>query len=187
MKPEEALEQIEYLKKLTDETRIRVSEGYLFFLLWGTLWIIGYTSSIYLDYRVWYWIAPLGGIVSGIIGWSMKPYSKSSPLLFEKLAKLCIILGVSACCVFMVLITVSDNLNPRIISAFWPFQVGVIYMTVGLFMGKEMIQIGGWLVMTAFISLWLPLTIQQICLAVLGGGALLFTGLLLLRQAKKNG
>lgn len=187
MKPEEALKQIEYLKKLTDETRIRVSEGYPFFLLWGALWILGYTGSICLDYRVWYWIAPLGGIVSGIIGWSMKPYSGTSPLLFKKLTKLSIILGVSACCVFAALITVSDNLNPRIFTAFWPFQVGVIYMAIGLFMGKEMVQIGGWLVAATIISLWLPPIIQQIWLAVLGGGALLFTGLLLLRQAKKNG
>lgn len=185
MNPEDALKQIEYLKELADETRIRASEGYPFFLLWGALWILGYIGMINLDYQIWAWVAPLGGILSGVIGWRMKPYSGAGPLL-KKLAKLSVILGVSACCVFAALVTVSTNPNPRFLTAFWPFQIGVIYTAVGLFMGKEMVKIGGWLLATAIISLWLPPTFQLIWLAALGGGALLLTGLLLLRQAKRN-
>ena len=72
MKTQDALDQITYLQELINQTRLRAADGYPYFLLWGLLWIVGYTASILWSDLVWPGILVAGSLVSVVIGFKMK-------------------------------------------------------------------------------------------------------------------
>ena len=186
METQEALSQLAYLQELVAQTRLRVEEGYPYFLLWGALWIVGYLGTIWLPlYLVWPVLCLLGGLISAVIGFKEGQKRKPVPPLLKKLGWLALILAFAAGGVFALLLTFTRN--GRLLNAYWPFQVGVIYLATGVFMGRPMLFIGGWLVIVAVAGVFLPAPVHQIWLAVGGGGGLALTGVLLRKSAKKDG
>ncbi|NLG85100.1 MAG: hypothetical protein GX493_10960 [Firmicutes bacterium] len=65
-----------------------------------------------------------------------------------------LILLVAAGCLFVLLLTLTGN--ERLLNAYWPFQVGVIYLAAGVFMGRSLLLLGGWLVLVAVVGLFFP-------------------------------
>ena len=186
MKTQEALTQLAYLQELVAQTRLRAEEGYPYFLLWGGLWIIGYLGSIWLPaYAVWPALCFVGGLVSAVIGFMKGKKGQPVPPLLKKLGWLALILSFAAGCVFALLLTLTRN--GRLLNSYWPFHVGVIYLAAGVFMGRPMVFIGGWLVLVAVTGVLLPAPVHQIWLAIGGGGGLALTGFLFRKSAKKDG
>jgi hypothetical protein len=179
IKPEEALDQIRFLKELTQQTAIQISKGYLIYILWGLIWIAGYIgeafSPIPFKGTVWAILCTIGIIGTILIYTRIKDWTATP--LSKKLLKMNIILGLASVLFFAVLFL---NPNYYFINAFWAFQIGVIYMINGVFIDKKLILIGIWTTGASLISLLSPsLFIQCFWLAITGGGGLLTIGIFL--------
>lgn len=187
---EEALDQIGYLRDLVQMTRMRVAVGYPYFILWGILWICGYLAPLWVQPEmlslVWAIVGTIGGVSSAVIGLraNQKEHVPTSTLS-RQLGWLSSVLAGSAAIGFTIMMLVTREL--AFLNIWWPLQVGVIYLANGVFMGRELIWIGGWLVGAALISLLMPVTIQTLFLSFAGGGGLLFSGILLRRQVQDHG
>lgn len=182
VKTEEALDQIAYLQKLIVQTRLRAADGYLFFLLWGLLWIAGYVGSLWWHYGVWVAIFPVGALLSAVIGFRIR--KDPVPPLLKKIGWLMLILFVYIALLFNQLLRITDNI--QVINVFWPFHIGLLYILAGIFAGRSLILIGGWLILAAGTGLWIPSPFQEIWLAVGGGGGLILTGIIMRKQVIKN-
>ena len=183
MKTQDALDQIAYLQELINQTRLRAADGYPYFLLWGLLWIVGYTASILWSHLVWTGILVAGGLISAVIGFKKKKNLPAPPLL-KKIGWVMLVLLVYIAFLFSRLLLVTDTL--QIIISFWPFHVGLLYILAGVFIGRPMVIIGCWLILAAVAGIWLPSFWQQIWLAAGGGGSLLLTGLIMRKQVIKD-
>ncbi|NLY88160.1 MAG: hypothetical protein GX085_00835 [Firmicutes bacterium] len=183
MKTQEALDQIGYLQKLITQTRLRAADGYPFFLLWGFLWIVGYTGSILWSHLVWVGILLAGGLISIVIGFKKKKGLPVPPLL-KKIGWLMLILFVYIAFLFNQLLFTTDNL--QVIFSFWPFHIGLLYILAGIFVGRSLVLIGCWLIFAAVAGIWLPSPWHEIWLAAGGGGGVILTGMIMRRQVIKN-
>ncbi len=186
MKPEEALDQISYLRELVQQSRLRVAWGYPHFLLWGALWVIGYLGALWTPepQRLWVWPAvySVGAIGSATLS-TMSGRGAPVPALLKKLGWINLVLLAGSVLLLVFFVGFSDRHS---INAFWPFQIGTFYIVSGLLIGQELVLIGSWLVFAALVSLWMASPIQDIWLALVGGGGLILTGILLRRQVKKG-
>lgn len=183
LKTQEALDQITYLQELITQTRLRAADGYPYFLLWGALWILGYVGSIWLSHLVWPVIGPVGGILSIVIGFARKKGRPVPPLL-KKLGWLMLILSLYAGFLFNRLLTITQN--AQLLNSYWPFHIGLLYIAAGIFVGRQIILIGGWLILVAVTGIWVPTPFQAIWLAAGGGGGLILTGFLLRKHVIKD-
>ena len=183
MKTREALDQITYLQELITQTRLRAADGYPYFLLWGVLWILGYISSIWLSHLVWLVIGPVGGVLSIVPRFTRKK-GQSAPPLLKKLGWLMMILFLYVGFLFYQLLAISQSI--QLLNSYWPFHIGLLYIAAGIFVGRQIILIGGWLILVALIGISLPFPFQAIWLAVSGGGGLLFTGFFFRKHVIKD-
>lgn len=177
VKIDDALTQITYMRQLTDATRLRAAGGYPSFILWGTAWMIGYLVAIWVPW-IWAAVLPAATLGNFLIGRLLRRGGQQ-PFhpLWNKLGWMNLILFATA-----VAASVLIAHSARGAATFWPAAVGIIYMVNGVFIGREMVLIGGWLIIAALISLTMPFTSALIWLAIGGAGSLLLTGLLLRRQ-----
>jgi hypothetical protein len=184
VKTKEALEQITYLKKIVGQTRLRLADGYPYLLIWGSIWLLGYLGSIWLiPDLLWPIIAGVGGILSVVIGVIYKR-GQSVPPLLKNLGWIGLILFLAMGCMFGLLITITQKI--QILHSYWPFQIGIIYLVMGVFIGRKMILIGSWLILVAMTGLWLMTPFLQIWMAVGGGGSMILSGFLLRRESVRN-
>lgn len=188
MHKDEIKEQINYLQELADQTRYKAAYGYPYFILWGIAWIIGYLGSISYS-QIWLYVL-LGVLaVYFLLHWRQKNNQDrdktiTPSTLSKKVYLLMWILLIAAAILFVVFSWQIES--DRLLNAYWPFQIGIIYVATGLFMGKKMMKIGIWLIIASFIGLWLPLFFNHIWFALAGGCGLLFTGFYFRRQVKTD-
>jgi hypothetical protein len=187
MKPEDVLEQIQFLKELTQQTAIQISKGFLFFILWGLIWMIGYIgealSPVPFKATIWAILCTIGMIGSIIIFARIK--DRIVTPLSKKLWLLNIILGLAAMLIFGALYI---NPNYYFINAYWAFQIGVIYMINGIFIDNKLIFIGIWTAGASLVSLLFPTLFSQcFWLAITSDGGLMITGIILRKKVNKVG
>jgi len=187
MKSEEALEQIEFLKQLTDKTRLKAAYSYPYFILWGILSIIGYVGSYLLPMHSWgmLWgaISVIGSIITAIFAIKyIKKYSYTQ--LSKRIGLQCLILLLADILLFRLLIIYGVY---ELLSAYWPFQFGIIYIIASIHIGRDLTLIGLWMIIISFISFLFPASFQNIWFALTYGSALLFTGIMFRYQLKKAG
>lgn len=184
MQTRNALDQIAYLRELITQTRLRTADSYPYFLLWGVLWIIGHMGSVWLSYRVWIAVGLVGGIASLVIGLTQKKGRPVPPLL-RKIGWLMLVLLFYTAFLFRGFLLVTQN--RQLINCFWPFHMGLFYLSAGVFMGRPIILIGGWLIFVAVTGILVPTPFQEFWLAVGGGSGLLLTGIILKKQVISDG
>jgi hypothetical protein len=184
MKPEEALDQITYLRELVSQSRVRVAGWWSYFIVWGVLWIAGYLGTLWLPqpYNEWTWpvVYALG---FGRSFWQSARHGRGqpTPALLKKLGWVSWILlgaGLSLGWLFPL------DMGRHTVNALFPFWVGLVYVVNGIFLGRELVWIGAWVAAAAVGSLWLPAPVQDYFLAAVGGGGLVVTGTFLRRQVK---
>jgi hypothetical protein len=185
MKSEEALEQIEYLKELTEKTRMNAAYGYHFFILWGILCIIGYLHRLIFPIHLWGWIWLIITIVGMILTAIFiinrnKKYGYTQ--LSKKIGLQCLVLFAVDELIFCLLLyyKIYALLNP-----YWAFQIGVVHIIAGVHIGRDFRLIGLWMTIAAIASFYMPAQLQHIWLAISFGGGMLFTGILFKYQVKK--
>ena len=67
-----------------------------------------------------------------------------------------------------------------------PACVGIAYAVLGVLVGKELVAIGGWLMLATVAAAFMPLEVRYLWMAAAGGGGLVVTGILLRRQNLQN-
>ncbi len=188
MRSDEAIEQVAYLKEIINRTRLKAAEGYPWLILWGIIYLLGYTSVYFFGQFVWIVLITVGGLLSIIIPTIQKirkrTVNRRAPSLIKKIGMQCLILVISGGLIFKVLVTHRDW---TIVNAYWPFLIGVIYMVAGVHIGWDMILIGFWIALVSIISIFIPPQYQSVWLGITAGGGLLFTGILFRYQFKKAG
>ena len=189
-KLDRALDDLAYVRELIDRTRLRWAEGYQYLLLWGALWLVGYGSGIWLapgeQGKLWLVLYAVGTIGSLLLGNADRTANgqQTTPLLLRKLGWVSGLLLLFGFAVLM-LFRVTDE---RLINAFFPLWIGMIYIVNGIFLGREAIATGVWLLVVAVASLAVPssLLMQNAWLACAGGGGLLVSGWLMRRQVMQH-
>src|SRR5260370_25423418 len=87
--------------------------------------------------------------------------------------------------VMVALVALAAVIHDRFYTSYFPAGIGVIYIVTGLFIGREYILIGAWLVLCGVTGLAMPVVISVVWMAFAGGGGLLLTGFILRRQLQK--
>lgn len=182
MNQQEALDQISFMQQLVEDTKLVFASGYAFFMLWGIVWIVGYVGQALLEARdadrLWAALIVAATVAQIVItvrsrrrpGWE-------STSLTKKLFRINLVLIGTALILPFLLTRLTLHTGLYI-----PFWVGVIYVINGIFLGKEMIVIGGWIVGCTLVATMLRGDAQLLWMALAGGGSLLFTGVLLRRS-----
>ncbi|MDF2629868.1 MAG: hypothetical protein K0R39_3699 [Symbiobacteriaceae bacterium] len=188
MKPEEALEQVAYMRRLVNQSRITMSGFGPYFILWGVLWIVGYLGSLWFPGGVRDYVWPAIYVIG--FGASFWPAlrrgsgpSVPTPALFKKLSWLSLVLLVGAVALPFIFFQKPEQ---HTVNAYYPFVIGLIYVAQGIFYGGTIIAIGAWLIVAGVASLWMPWPLQSQFLALAGGGSLIVTGLVLRRQVSRE-
>lgn len=186
MKSEEALEQIAYLEKLTAKTTLNAAYGYPYFIVWGILCALGYIGSFLLPMDSWklLWsiISFIGITITVVVLIKQKKKHSFSPLI-KRIGMQCLILFIVDYLFFGFLIHYKIN---ELLTVYWGFQIGIIYIVASIHMSRNLTYIGLWLIITAILSHFIPINIQTIFIAITYGGGLLFTGMLFRNQIKKS-
>lgn len=184
LQPDDILEQISYLKELADQSRIKIAHGYPYFFLWGFIWVAAYAGSIIISNKhlnvMWLTMNSIGVVGTVLIGYRMGRRMGPIPALLKKMGWLSLLLWVVAAILYPLTFRAGFNLN--LINAYWPFQIGVIYLANSIFFDKQLAIIGCWLILAAFVSLLMPIPYLFIWLALAGGGGLIFTGYIFRKQ-----
>lgn len=71
--------------------------------------------------------------------------------------------------------------------AYLPVVFGTLYAVNGVFFGREILLTGAWLVAVGLTSLLLPFWVAMLWIGLAGGGAFIFTAILLRRQVPQRG
>ncbi len=132
---------------------------------------------------MWLVIGPVGGILSVVIGLTQKKGRPTPPFL-KKIGWLMIILFLYIGLLFSQLLMISQN--SQLLNSYWPFHIGLLYIVAGIFVGRQMILIGGWLMLVAVAGIWVPTPFQEIWLAAGGGGGLILTGIIFRKHVIKD-
>ena len=194
--PQQALHQIGYLRDLVQETRISVAAAWPSFVLWGIVWIIGYSATALSRSDVSFapsetilaaiWITPLvvASVLSALTGRAGRRGAPTTTL-GRRLFRLNVGLAVFGFAVLPFVLFGSLDVTISF-DAYIPLWIGVLYVVNGLFVGDELTAIGAWILGAAVISHFLdPSWVRPLWLAVAGGGGLLITGLIFRRDTSK--
>ncbi len=179
--PTEAEEALAAIQTMMQKTRRAISSsgGYLFLIVWGVIWLLGFLSSQFLSIEtagyIWIGLDTFGGILSAVLGIRMgRGVRNSSPTISGKrIGTFWLLLF------FYVIATVAIS---------WPADGKQLAMYIILFV------MVGWLAMgllLSFASIWPGLIITALALvgyfllpgifylwmAILGGGGMIALGL----------
>lgn len=159
-------------------TELQVYEGAApFFLVWGTVWVFGYTLTHFMpEYRTAFWAAGIGaGVLLSILlgkrqgtkgqGFSAWQYGAISA-------------GIA---VFFAMSSAVLKLDSREIDAFVPLMFAGIYLAVGVFAGARFAVCGAILAIATAVGFFNAGDLFGLWMAAAGGGVLLLTGFWLRR------
>jgi hypothetical protein len=183
MDREEALRQIGYMREVVDGLRLRLTDYYWTFLLWGAVWIVGYTASWRLSRDdaglVWIGLLAVASVVDGVGRYRQGRGERRRPTLLGK-ALVRINLALIAAAVLVPLVVVSNRaLFADRIGMYIAFGVGVMYVVNGFVIGREMLAIGAWILGAAVAGSFMPAAASYLWMAFAGGGGLVATAVVL--------
>lgn len=190
IEPDEAMEQIAYIRDLLDTTKQRVAAYWPIFVMWGPIWVLGYAGEYWEDnggpaWLDWRW-AILNGI--GFVGsfFLIRRHRGRGPLTSLERQMLWLQVGVFGAFFFGIPMAIGGGTISVDWNTYIPFYIGFTYFVAGVFLGRELILISLWLLATALAAEFLPEGIRWLWFAVNGGGGLIVSGLLLRRQLRRS-
>lgn len=170
---------IDTLKEI-DQTEARSIEAFSsqfaapHLILWGVIWLIGYgATAINPEWsKIWIIIAPLGGVLSGVIGFRSKNRDSQNvgPIIFA--------LTATIFAFFLISFNMLAPLNENQVGAFIPMIIGLIYAVSGVAPGmKRMLILGASLITLTSIGYFFISEYFMAWMAIIGSGALFLGGL----------
>lgn len=185
--PGEALQDLEFIKSLVLHTRVRASGMAPYFILWGFIWMVGFSSPLWLrsEWTGWLWtVLDAVGVAASIwigIGQTRRhgpapgPWSKIN-WTFLPLMLLGVVLAFFA---------LRGGIAPEYMPGISVVIVGTGYLQAGVVLGREMQVIGTWLlILGVTVPTWF-LPYQSLLFGILGGGSLVATGFILRRWGSR--
>lgn len=175
---EEALAAIQVMMKKTRRA-ISSSGAYLFLIVWGVVWLLGFLGSQFLRQETggyaWIILDTLGGILSAVIGIRMgRGVRSSSPTISGKRIAFFWLLLFLYC---FSAVAVSWPADGKQLAMYIILFVMVGWLAMGLLLSFASIWPGMILTALALIGYFLLPGIFYLWMAVLGGGGMIALGL----------
>ena len=179
--PTEAEEALAAIQAMMQKTRRAISSSgaYVFLVVWGTIWLLGFLGSQFLPDKtagyVWMGLDILGGILSAIVGVRMNrsvrnPSTTTSGRRIGLFWLLLFFYCVAA-------ISVAWPADGKQFAMFIILFVGVGWMAMGLLLSFASIWWGLAITALALIGYFLLPGIFHLWMAILGGGGMIALGL----------
>lgn len=180
----EIIENLLYIKTITNYKVEYCKQISSYFLIWGLIWIIDYLIIILFTdaYVIGFLVCILG-----VIGWiiSLIMYSKQKKMLllplFLRIQLRYAWLGIFTIFGIMVFFTIlSFTLNHLFFyTVIW---VSIMYIILGIVLAKEIFFMGIWLAFFGVATFSIFPSLMNIVLTFIGGGSLLLMGFILRRK-----
>jgi hypothetical protein len=179
--PTEAEEALAAIQTMIKKTRRAISSSgaYLFLILWGVVWLLGFLGSQFLPQDIggyaWMILDTLGGILSAVIGIRMSHgVRSSSPTISGKH------IGIFWLLLFfyaIATVAVSWPADGKQLSMYIILFVMVGWLAMGLLLSFYDIWPGLVITALALVGYFLLPDIFYLLMAVLGGGGMIALGL----------
>jgi len=187
--PQQALEDIAFIKQLISRNQQKLNDGAPFLLIWGFYVMVGYIGMQFnqVEWPIWFWSSGsiIGGILSAIAGNRISPKSSNvqqggaSTWMFWLPP---LIMAISGC--FMM---ATGIVKLEYLSFFWFILIGLLYVSMGPLLGKGPIYLGSWFIVLSMLTRLFFLDYQYLILGLLGGGSIVIVGYLLRQRSLKHG
>lgn len=179
--PNEAEEALAAIRVITQKTRrfISSSGSYLFLILWGIVWLLGFLGSQFLPQDLssyaWMVLDILGGILSAVIGFRINRgvRSPSAPTSGKRIGLFWLLLFAY----IIATIAVSWPVNNKQLAMYIILFVMVGWLAMGLLLSFASIWHGLIITALALIGYFLLPDIFYLWMAILGGGGMIAFGL----------
>ena len=179
--PTEAEEALAAIQSVMQKTRrvISSSGAYIFLIVWGTVWLLGFLNSQFLPNEtanyVWMVLDILGGIVSAVLGIRMNRGVRSTaPITNGKRIAFFWLLLFLFC---VAAIAVAQPVEGKQIAMFIILFVTVGWMAMGLLLSFASIWWGLAITILALVSYFLLPGVFYLLMAIVGGGGMIILGL----------
>ena len=178
--PSEAEEALAAIQTMMTKTRRAISSSgaYIILIIWGVIWLLGFTGSQFLpsDIGGYTWIALdiLGGILSAVVGIRMgRAVRPSSPSISGKRIGIFWLLLFLYC---TAAVAVSWPADGKQMSMYIILFVMVGWLAMGLLLSFASIWPGVVITALALIGYFLLPDIYYLWMAILGGGGMIALG-----------
>ncbi|MBN2257024.1 MAG: hypothetical protein JW704_04270 [Anaerolineaceae bacterium] len=180
--PSEAEQALDVIQSMVKKTRraVSTSGAYLFLIVWGTIWLIGFASSQFLADavvgKIWAGLDILGAVLSAIIGIRMNRGVRStsvSPLLGKRIGLFWLLLWVFCAAAIAVIWPPEPKQLAMIIILF----VMTGWIAMGLLLSLMSASWGLAFTALALAAYFLLPDFFYIIMAILGGGGMIVLGL----------
>jgi len=179
--PTEAEEALAAIQAMMQKTRRAISSSgaYLFLIVWGVIWSLGFLGSQFLPQEIsgyaWMILDSLGGILSAVIGIRMgrSVRSSSSTPSGKRIGIFWMLLFLYCLAAIAITWPASGKQLSMLIILF----VMVGWMAMGLLLSFTSIKWGLALTVLALVGYFLLPGIFYLWMAVLGGGGMIALGL----------
>jgi hypothetical protein len=149
------------------------------------IWIIGFGAGTWVKgwkYGLVWGVLNLTGLtITYIVRYMRRNLSKNT-LIMKQLGRLNWILAVASILFFTFFLI---PLGERILSLYWPFWVGVIYIVNSVFIGKQLAIFGLLLIAESLLAFIIPMPYFYYWLS-LCGVTFIMTGFIFMKQAKTH-
>lgn len=175
---EEALAAIQAMVQKTRRT-ISSSGAYLFLVVWGVIWLLGFSGSQFLPQPIsgyaWMVLDLLGGVLSALLGIRMgRGVRRTSPTITGKRIAAFWVLLFFYC---LAAVAVSLPAGGKQLSMYIILFVMVGWISMGLLLSFASIWPGLVITALALVGYFLLPGIFYLWMAVLGGGGMIALGL----------
>ena len=174
-----ALSDIDDIARRVKQSR-RYRLASLMLVLWGAVTCFGYTAS-YASPRTsittWTLVYIVG--FAGSLAISAINYPRAGVRSFDVRTAAAVALYVG----FGLLVTsVLGHFGPRQLSAFWPIYIMLVYVTLGLWVGRAFVVIGSAIIALTLIGYFFAGDWFDLWMAAVNGGGLIIGGLWMRRD-----
>ncbi|MDQ0177140.1 hypothetical protein [Bacillus chungangensis] len=187
----EILENLSHIKTLTNYKTEYCKQSSVYFIVWGIISMIAYPMS---SFSLSSFTIGVSWFTLGMIGWAITltiyfKQDKTDPLpLFLRTQlrytsiALFVILAVFLFLIYSGLLPYTfENILFYIV-----LLVSIMYLLLGIVLTKEIFFMGVWLSILGMITFFFFPNVMNIIFAVIGGGSLVLTGLILKRKGHGN-
>ncbi|WP_139993370.1 hypothetical protein [Paenibacillus paridis] len=183
----QALRDIDFIKQFIHRNKKKLDHSPPYLFIWGTYLIIGMVGMQFdnVAWPMWYFSigTVIGGALSAIIGIRQGRASQ----MREKDASgwmfgLPFLAMVAAGWIMMA----TDIVRTEYLPLFWFMLVGILYVSMGAWLGKGPMLLGVWFILLAALTRLFFLDYQYLLLGLLGGGSVILTGLWLQLQRRRH-
>lgn len=187
----EALEHLAHIKTITKVEKDRYGKKTgPYFIIWGLIWLIGFTMTAtnLQEFIFWVWLGlSIVGWTFTIILWFRQEHDTPIPSFLQ--TQLSYVWGSFAIIIVIFIFLMSTKLlafSGTYLLLYMVLLAVIMYALLSIVLGKELLFMAIWLGLLAAISFTWFQSYMNLIYAVIGGGSLIITGLLLLRQVNND-